>query len=65
LSALQVIQNSFVSASMPFNPAKTGGTPAGILVFDPAEINGGSSGTPNGQLKVLLGDGTFHKVTNS
>jgi hypothetical protein len=41
------------------------GINAGTVVFDPAEINGGSSGSPNGQLKVILADGVFHKITNS
>lgn len=38
------------------------GVKLGTLIFDPFEVNGGS---PNGQLKVLLGDGTFHKITNT
>lgn len=41
------------------------GINAGTIVFDPAEVNGGSSGSPNGQLKVMLADGNFHKITNS
>jgi hypothetical protein len=41
------------------------GINAGTVVFDPAEINGGSSGSPNGQLKVMLADGNFHAITNS
>jgi hypothetical protein len=41
------------------------GVNAGTIIFDPAEVNGGSSGSPNGQLKVILNDGTFHKITNS
>ena len=41
------------------------GVQLGTLVFDPAEVNGGSAPLPNGQLKILLGDGTFHKVTNT
>ncbi len=36
----------------------------GTVVFDPFETNGGSP-DPNGQLKVLLNDGTFHNLTNS
>jgi hypothetical protein len=40
------------------------GVQLGTIIFDPAEANGGSP-TPNGQLKVLLGDGTFHKITNT
>jgi len=42
-----------------------GGINAGTIVFDPAEVNGGSAGAPNGQLKVILADGLFHKITNS
>lgn len=41
------------------------GLNAGTLIFDPAEVNGGSPSVPNGQLKVLLGDGLFHKITNT
>lgn len=41
------------------------GINAGTIVFDPAEVNGGSSGAPNGQLKVMLADGAFHKITNT
>lgn len=36
----------------------------GTLIFDPAEVNGGSP-NPNGQLKVLLADNTFHAITNT
>lgn len=42
-----------------------GGINAGTIIFDPAEINGGSSGNPNGQLKVILADGVFHSITNT
>lgn len=42
-----------------------GGINAGTLVFDSAEVNGGSSMAPNGQLKVMLADGAFHAITNS
>jgi hypothetical protein len=41
------------------------GINAGTVVFDPAEVNGGSSGAPNGQLKVMLADGNFHAITNT
>jgi hypothetical protein len=41
------------------------GVNAGTIIFDPAEVNGGSSGSPNGQLKVLLADGVFHKINNA
>lgn len=70
---------SVSSASDSVKPATTGGqiaqleatfgqqngVNAGTIIFDPAEINGGSSGSPNGQLKVLLADGVFHAITNS
>lgn len=42
-----------------------GGAQAGTLIFGSDIINGGSSMQPNGQLMVLLGDGTFHPVTNT
>ena len=37
----------------------------GTLIFDKTAINGGSASSPNGQLKVLLQDGTFHFITNT
>lgn len=40
------------------------GVQLATLIFDPAEVNGGSP-TPNGQLKVLLADGVFHAITNT
>lgn len=52
----QQIQNTF---------GQQGGVTVGTMVFDPSIVNGGSSGTPNGQLFVLLGDGTFHAIPNS
>lgn len=42
-----------------------GGINAGTIVFDPAEVNGGSMGSPRGQLKVMLADGAFHAITNT
>ena len=42
-----------------------GGVNAGTIIFDPAEVNGGTSGSPNGQLKVILADGVFHAITNT
>ena len=42
-----------------------GGVNVGTIIFDPAEVNGGSSGAPNGQLKVILADGNFHAITNT
>lgn len=70
---------SVSSASNSVTPSETGGQlaqlaaafgqqngpNAGTLIFDPAEVNGGSSGSPNGQLKVLLADGSFHAITNT
>lgn len=41
------------------------GVNAGTIIFDPAEVNGGSMGSPNGQLKVILADGVFHSITNT
>jgi len=41
-----------------------GGANAGTVVFDPTVINGGSAGSPNGQLKILLADGVFHLIPN-
>ncbi len=41
------------------------GAQLGTVIFDPAEVNGGSGPAPNGQLKVLLADGVFHAITNS
>lgn len=56
ISNLQVIENSF---------GLENGVTSGTLIFDPAEVNGGTSMNPLGQLKVLLNDGTFHKITNT
>lgn len=36
----------------------------GTLIFDTSVVNGGSSSAPNGQLKILLADGTFHAIAN-
>jgi hypothetical protein len=36
----------------------------GTLLFDTSAVNGGSSSAPNGQLKILLADGTFHAIAN-
>ena len=38
---------------------------SGTLLFDEAEINGGTAANPNGQLYIRLNDGTFHPVTNT
>lgn len=37
----------------------------GTVVFDPYEQNGAILPARNGQLKVLLNDGTFHAITNT
>lgn len=44
---------------------KQGGVSAGVLVFDPYEVNNGTLEHPMGQLKVLLNDGTFHSIVNT
>lgn len=41
------------------------GVTAGTLIFDPYEVNGATPPARNGQLKILLADGLFHKVTNT
>lgn len=41
------------------------GVKAGTVVFDPYEVNGATLPARNGQLKVLLNDGTFHGITNT
>lgn len=53
---LQQVQDSF---------GQQEGVTSGTVIFDPYEINGGTSDEPNGQLKVLLNDGTFHPITNT
>lgn len=53
---LQQVEDSF---------GEQNGAIVGTVVFDPYEINGGSADARNGQLKVLLGDGTFHAITNT
>ena len=64
---LAVLQASFQSNTVnPNTQTVTTGVQAGTIIFDPYEVNGGSGGTPRlGQLKVLLNDGTFHKITNT
>lgn len=62
-----VIQNSFQSVTTPVNQntqTVTVGAEAGTLIFDKETVNGGSLSTPNGQLYILLGDGTFHAIPN-
>lgn len=41
------------------------GVQAGTVIFDPYEVNGATLPARNGQLKVLLNDGTFHAITNT
>lgn len=41
------------------------GVQAGTVIFDPYEVNGAILPERNGQLKVLLNDGTFHPITNT
>lgn len=41
------------------------GVIAGTVVFDPYEVNGATPPARNGQLKVLLNDGTFHGIMNT
>lgn len=53
-------QQSIIAATL----GQQGGANAGTLIFDPTVINGGTMDVPNGQLKVLLGDGSFHLIPN-
>jgi hypothetical protein len=53
---LLVIQDSFGNQN---------GVTAGTIVFDPYAVNGAILPARNGQLKVLLNDGTFHGITNT
>ncbi len=64
---LAQLQASFQTGTVnPNTQTVTPGVQIGTIVFDPYEVNGGSGGTPRlGQLKVLLNDGTFHKITNT
>lgn len=55
-SNLTIIQNSF---------GQPNGAIASTLIFDPYEVNGATLPARNGQLKVLLNDGTFHNITNT
>ncbi len=67
LSQIQVLEASFKSATTPVstdNQTITVGSLAGTIVFDPYEQNGAVLPLRNGQLKVLLNDGTFHAVVN-
>lgn len=53
---LLVLQNTFGNPN---------GVEAGTVIFDPYEQNGAILPARNGQLKVLLNDGTFHSITNT
>jgi hypothetical protein len=53
---LQQVQSSF---------GQQNGVIAGTIIFDPYEVNGAVLPARNGQLKVLLNDGTFHPITNT
>lgn len=62
---LAVLQASFQSDVVnPNSQTVTNGVRPGTIIFDPYESNGGAPGSPNGQLKVLLKDGTFHAIVN-
>ena len=59
------LQNSFQGLTVnPNTQTVTTGVQVGTIIFDPAEVNGGTT-APLGQLKVLLNDGMFHKITNT
>lgn len=36
----------------------------GTVLFNTALVNGGSTDSPNGQLIVMLADGSFHEIPN-
>lgn len=57
-SNLAVIQNKL-------NPDGSYIVQNGTLVFNTSSVNGGSSGSPNGQLYIRLADNTFHPITNT
>ena len=59
-------ENGFVipSPSQSDIASLEGEMPAGTLIFDASVVNGGTTQSPNGQLKVMLNDGTWHLVTN-
>lgn len=62
-----VLQASFQSAATPVDPSTQTvkvGAAKGTLIFDTDTANGGAPGVPNGQLYILLGDGTFHAIAN-
>lgn len=45
-----------IQAAPPINP--------GTLLFNTDIVNGGSMGSPNGQLSIQLADGNFHLIPN-
>lgn len=55
---LTIIQNSTL-------PDGSQAALPGTLLFNRSAVNGGSSSAPNGQLYILLADGTFHPITNT
>lgn len=65
---LAVLQDSFQSPTAPVDSntqtVSTGVQP-GTIIFDPWEVNGAVLPARNGQLKVLLNDGTFHNIVNT
>lgn len=64
-SQLTVLQNTFQSNFVNVNTQTviTGVRP-GTVIFDPYEVNGATPPARNGQLKVLLNNGTFHAIVN-
>ena len=64
-SQLTVLENTFQSNFVNANTQTviTGVRP-GTVIFDPYEVNGAVLPARNGQLKVLLNDGTFHAIVN-
>lgn len=65
---LIALENSFQSETTAVDPntqTVTVGAQAGTIIFDPTEQNGAILPALNGQLKVLLNDGSFHKITNT
>lgn len=64
---ITVLEANFANPAAPVDPSSqtvSTGVQAGTLIFDPDELNGGAPGSPNGQLKVMLKDGTFHAIVN-
>ena len=62
---LGVLQASFQNNTVdPSTQTVTVGVQVGTIIFDPYEVNGATPPARNGQLKVLLADGTFHAIVN-